>query len=143
MGIMPVMPRLGWPDFPVNLLGRETTQRTASRRLQVLTMIRAAALAGLPEAFCSLYELPRSFSASHARHGLEPAALLCFEWSRKMQYFYNVWLLNGGAFYEFTEADVEAYEIDTQFFERCNDPECPRDWWAAATRILTMRPRNL
>ena len=66
------------------------------------------AKSGAPSQWCTAHRLNRMATFSFPLYGEAVAATLSLEWCRRMQYYYGLWLDNGGD-YAYTLEDMGAY----------------------------------
>jgi hypothetical protein len=80
---------------------------TAAVKGSAADCIVGQAKKGLPTTWCGQYKLNKMASFSFAKYGERTAWILATEWTRRMQYFYDVWSSSGNSEYVYSATDKE------------------------------------
>ena len=127
-------------DFSGCILGNTwTKKKTGKSADNVLFQANSAEAVEWAE----LYNLHKSRRASIISYELSDATIICREWAKKMQYYYDIYKSSGDPGYTYTADDHNAYEPLPEFMALAARDNLPKTMPPAIRSVQKMRPRNL
>lgn len=105
-------------DFGTTLLGGRWTLRERGDSADV---VQGRGRNALAKEFCARRGVPQTARFEIAQYTEANAAILARAWCHRMQYFYDLEVVSGGAAYSFAPEDCRAYVEPTELSRLCVD----------------------
>jgi len=90
--------------------------------------------------FCRLYGVQNSMRFNFQRYSEPVAVALALHWSRRMEYYYNLWYSQPCADYVFTEADHAAAPFTEKLADAASDLPIDHPVWDALQKVDASKP---
>lgn len=124
-------------DFTTKILGGEWTRTHKKKAFDAAIGI---AVGGAPRAWCRKYGLNIEASFAFKKYGNDAATAMALEWCRRMQHFYDIYVLHGQDDHIYSGKELQSYEeaLDWVNFLCASDVEAAL--WDRAESIRQLRP---
>ena len=124
-------------DFPTKLLGGAWTRMHKGKAYDAVIGI---ARGGLARRWCAKYKLNMEASFSIARYSEEKAHSLAMEWSRRMQFFFDLYTESGDSEHVYSQGELDGYEEDIPWIDFLLAEDVDSPTWERAQIIRAMVP---